>query len=158
MTERFKSSKTSQSGDMSPCRLVWPMKRALLIPVALLLGSSLASPALAGGCKFVSAFAMSCPDGAGGFVNSFFDGEHWNTVAVPAPTVTVPYSYLRSLQQQPGYSSYYNNGYSNNGSNLLTGIGAAALAIPLLNGLINQFNRPPAVQTPQPMPMPTEMY
>ncbi|MEN9877056.1 MAG: hypothetical protein RLZZ158_95 [Cyanobacteriota bacterium] len=134
------------------------MKRALLIPVALFLGSSLASPALAGGCKFVSAYAMSCPDGAGGFVNSFFDGERWNTVAVPAPTVTVPYSYLRSLQQRPASSSYYNNGYANNGSNLLPGIGAAALALPLLNGLVNQLNRPRAVQSPQPGPVPIEMY
>jgi hypothetical protein len=139
------------------------MKILPLIPVALLLGGSLASPAQAGGCKFVSAFAMSCPDGAGGFVNSFFDGEHWNTVAVPAPTVTVPYSYLRTLQQRPSYGSYYNNGYANNGyanngSNLLPGIGAAALALPLLNGLVNQFNRPRAVQIPQPGPMNPEIY
>jgi len=134
------------------------MKILPLVPVALLLGSCLASPALAGGCKFVSAYAMSCPDGAGGFVNSFFDGERWNTVAVPAPTVTVPYSYLRSLQQRPSSSSYYNNGSANNGSNLLPGIGAAALALPLLNGLVNQFNRPRTVQIPQTGPMNPESY
>jgi hypothetical protein len=79
-------------------------------------------------------------------------------VAVPAPTVTVPYSYLRTLQQRPSYGSYYNNGYANNGSNLLPGIGAAAMALPLLNGLVNQFNRPRAVQIPQPGPMNPEIY
>ena len=70
----------------------------------------------------------------------------------------MPYSYLRSLQQRPSSSSYYNNGSANNGSNLLPGIGAAALALPLLNGLVNQFNRPRAVEIPQSGPMNLESY
>ena len=40
-------------------------------------GSLAAIPAEAGGCKFFGTTALSCEDGAGGYINTFFNGEKW---------------------------------------------------------------------------------
>ena len=36
-----------------------------------------APPIYAGGCKFHGTTALSCEDGKGGYVNTFFNGEKW---------------------------------------------------------------------------------
>ena len=40
-------------------------------------GTLAAVPADAGGCKFFGTTALSCEDGAGGYINTFFNGEKW---------------------------------------------------------------------------------
>ena len=55
------------------------MKLSSLASVAtsLLLTSFINFPAVAGGCKFHGTTALSCEDGKGGYVNTFFNGEKW---------------------------------------------------------------------------------
>lgn len=43
----------------------------------LLLSTFVNFPAVAGGCKFHGTTALSCEDGKGGYVNTFFNGEKW---------------------------------------------------------------------------------
>lgn len=49
----------------------------LSLVVMLSTSSIAARPADAGGCKFFGATALSCEDGAGGYINTFFNGEKW---------------------------------------------------------------------------------
>jgi len=67
--------------------------------VAMLSISSIAArPADARGCKFFGTTALSCEDSAGGYINTFFNGEKWTEPTtsrsatardVPAGTVQI---------------------------------------------------------------------
>ena len=47
------------------------------VATSLLLSTLVNLPAVAGGCKFHGTTALSCEDGKGGYVNTFFNGEKW---------------------------------------------------------------------------------
>ena len=49
----------------------------LCVIIIVSVGSLAAIPAEAGGCKFFGTTALSCEDGAGGYINTFFNGEKW---------------------------------------------------------------------------------
>jgi len=62
--------------------------KTLVLLVSLGITPLFASPGFANGCKFHGTTALSCSDGAGGYVNSFFNGEKWTEpVHVKAPPV-----------------------------------------------------------------------
>jgi len=49
----------------------------LSLVIMLSISSIAARPADAGGCKLYGTTALSCEDGAGGHINTFFNGEKW---------------------------------------------------------------------------------
>ena len=74
-----------------------------LFPILTAAALAAATPAHAGGCKFVGAYALTCSDGNGGSVNLFFNGEKWSQpVFVPAPPVQYRYRPVY-VQAAPAY-------------------------------------------------------
>ena len=65
--------------------------KTLVLLISLGITPLFASPGFANGCKFHGTTALSCSDGAGGYVNSFFNGEKWTEpVHIQATPVRYP--------------------------------------------------------------------
>ena len=84
-------------------------------------GTLAAIPAEAGGCKFFGTTALSCEDGAGGYINTFFNGEKWteptssrsaSTKDVPAGTVQIIRPIIIQYQPPQCRSFYCRTDYS----------------------------------------------
>jgi len=93
----------------------------LSLVVMLSISSIAARPADAGGCKFFGTTALSCEDGAGGYINTFFNGEKWteptssrsaSTKDVPAGTVQIIRPIIIQHQLQHCGSLYCVSDYS----------------------------------------------
>jgi len=97
----------------------------LSLVIMLSISSIAARPADAGGCKFFGTTALSCEDGKGGYINTFFNGDKWteptstrsvSTRDVPAGTVQVIRPIFILQQERP--RCRYHNCYNYNSNNL----------------------------------------
>ena len=68
--------------------------KTLVLLISLGITPLFASPGFANGCKFHGTTALSCSDGAGGYVNSFFNGEKWTE---PVHVQATPLSYPQPI-------------------------------------------------------------
>jgi len=112
-----KKSRITRNTNQSSSNNQITMKtlKYLSLVIMLSISSIAASPADAGGCKFFGTTALSCEDGAGGYINTFFNGEKWTEPTssrsasardVPAGTVQI----IRPIviqQQIPQCRSFY---------------------------------------------------
>ena len=97
--------------------------KTLVLLISMGITPFFASPSFSNGCKFHGTTALSCSDGAGGYVNSFFNGEKWTE---PVQVKAQPVRYLQPIQAlviyndddyrygQCGWIRRSNNGYSCN--------------------------------------------